>query len=284
MIRHCPSGARIRAALAALRRRRWLAIVTLVLVAALLIAIRAGVFRDADAAWLRVQETGVWRVGMDPSFPPFESLDAAGRPVGFDVDLAEAIAAHWGVRVAIGGIGFDQLIDAVAAQQVDSALSALPRFPERAKEVSFSSPYVEAGIVIAVPAGSDIGRADDLSGRKVAAEWGSAGDAEARGLRARLSGGLELVLRESGELALGAVLSGEADAAVVDAISLALFDPAGEQLMSVGPPLRPDPYVAIVPADAPDLLGHVNEALAALETDGVLPALRARWLSPKMLQ
>ena len=55
----------------------------------------AAVLRGRDATWARIQETGVWRVGMDPSFPPFENLDAAdAAPAGFDVDLADAIAAR----------------------------------------------------------------------------------------------------------------------------------------------------------------------------------------------
>ncbi|MEJ5197926.1 MAG: transporter substrate-binding domain-containing protein, partial [Anaerolineae bacterium] len=91
-----------------------------------LMLMRSGLLRR-DRVWSHIQETGVWRVGMDPSFPPFENLDVAtGRPVGFDVDLAQAIAGRWGVRVEFVGIGFDQLLDAVAAHRVDSAISALP--------------------------------------------------------------------------------------------------------------------------------------------------------------
>ena len=52
-------------------------------------------------------------MAMDASFPPFEDLDEAGQPVGFDVDLAQAIAARWGVQLQIEGVGFDGLVDAV---------------------------------------------------------------------------------------------------------------------------------------------------------------------------
>ena len=44
-----------------------------------------------DAVWARIRDRGVWRVAMDPSFPPFESPDADGRPAGFDVDLVNEI-------------------------------------------------------------------------------------------------------------------------------------------------------------------------------------------------
>jgi len=235
--------------------------------------------RDVTSA--RIRESGVWRVGMDPSFPPFESIDpATGRPVGLDVDLVNAIAARWGVRAEIVGVGFDELVDAVAARRVDSAVSALPVFDWRTQEVGFSAPYIEAGIVLAVPRGSSIRSPDDLTGRRVAAEWGSEGDAQVRELQRRLDGNLELVLRESPDAAMGAIARGEADAVVTDAVSLALFNKNGGDLGAAGAPLRSDPYVVVVPAGSPLLLAELNRALEALEVDGTMAALRERWLGP----
>ncbi len=247
----------------------------LLLVALLLL--RLGGFIGRDAVWARIQETGVWRVGMDPSFPPFENLDVATQqPVGLDVDLARAIAARWGARVEFVGVGFDQLIDAVYAHKVDSALSAMPIFAERSQEVAFSEPYIEAGIVLAVPPGSPVRGPDDLAGRRVAAEWGSAGDAQARILQRGLPDGFSLVLRDTVTAALDAVAAGEADVALADAISLALHGGGLEPVAVVDS----DPYVIVLPRNAPDLRRAVNEALAALAADGTLAAIEARWLKP----
>jgi polar amino acid transport system substrate-binding protein len=260
-------------------RRTWFwALAAMVLVLAIAAFVVLG-RRDVTAA--RIRQSGVWRVAMDPSFPPFESLDpATGQPVGLDVDLVNAIAGRWGVRAEIVGVGFDELVDAVAARRVDSAVSALPVFDWRTKEVSFSSPYVEAGVVLAVRPGSPIRAPDDLAGRRAAAEWGSQGDAQARELQKRLDGRLELILRESPNVALMAVERGEADAAIADAISLALFNRDGGNLVAVGAPLVSDPYVVVVPAGARMLLGDVNKALEAMSADGTLAALRRRWLGP----
>ncbi len=190
-----PSGGRLTALLAC-RLGCGVALALLAVVAAWFLA--RTFLGGRDATWARIQQTGVWRVGMDPSFPPFQDLDkATGKPFGFDVDLAEAIAARSGVRVEIAGVGFDQLVDAVAAHRVDSAISALPILEHRAKEVSFSTPYIEAGTVLVAPAGSPIGGPDDLAGRRVAAEWGSDGDAQARALQRR-PGQVTLLLRDSG--------------------------------------------------------------------------------------
>jgi ABC-type amino acid transport substrate-binding protein len=112
----------------------------------------------------------------------------------------------------------------------------------------------------------------------VAAEWGSEGDAQARVLSRRFDGNLRLVLRDSAQGALAAVAAGEADAAIVDAVSLALFGRTGQQMLPVGEPLRRDPYVIVLPIDAPRLAAEVNAALAALSADGTVAELKAHWL------
>ena len=189
-------------------------------------------------------------------------------------------------------------MDAVAANRVDSAISALTVAPHRTEEMRFSEPYIEAGMVLAVPETSRLkpaleaagGRSGEaampevaqaLAGQRVAAEWGSEGDALARRLQAQVNGDLRLVLRNSTDDALRAVLAGEADAAIVDAISLALFAGDGGSLVAVGQPLRSDPYAIVVPKHAPELLRQVNAALAALRDDGTLAEIRARWLRPQ---
>ncbi len=78
--------------------------------------------------------------------------------------------------------------------------------------------------------------------------------------------------------ALDAVLAGEADAAIVDAISLALYARSAE-LARGGPAARLGSLRGRGGRRRARPLNAINEALAALETDGTLAALRARWLS-----
>lgn len=261
-----------------MKRRRWLLLLTVVALALIVLAGRA-IFGPRDRVWARIQETGVWRVALDPSFPPFENVDADGRIAGLDPDLARAIAAQWGVRVEIVSLGFDELLDAVVADRVDSAISALPLVAHRTEELHFSEPYVDAGLVLAVPLSSPVATTADLAGMRLAAEWGSAGDAAARALQDQAGGALQLVLRDTMAAALAAVVAGDADAAVVDAITLALYE-RRDALRTAGDPLTHEPYVVVLSAYAPELENAINAALRSLTTDGTLDALRARWLRP----
>lgn len=279
----------MRRATMAERRPRWawLALAGLLLLAAvaLLFWQSAGVGRDR--AWEQILATGRWRVGLDPSFPPFESLDAAGQPIGFDVDLARAIAATWGVEVQFEGLGFDGLVDAVQTGRLDSAISALPYQPERTQDVAFSPAYFEAGLVLVTLAGNDpqndamagggaVNSLDDLAGRRLAVEWGSEGDVQARLLRRRFPD-LVLLPEDTPQAALLAVAEGRADAALVDHIS-ALQASAADQRLTIAPQVVvSDPYVIVLPRKASELQRQVSLALQTLQADGTLDALMARW-------
>lgn len=257
-------------------RWQWLAAGAIVLLTVTVVLWRT-VGQPRDRTWERVLETGVWRVAMDPSFPPFETLDADGRPVGFDVDLARAIAARWGVEVSIEGVGFDGLVDAVWAGRVDTALSALPYQPQFSRDVAFSRSYFEAGLVLVAPAGrTDLNRVNDLAGLAVAVEWGAEGDLQARLLRRRFPDVAILPL-ETAQQALEAVVDGRAQAALVDRVSALQF-PAIDLLRIAADPVVSDPYVVVMPRKAPILQRQVDEALHALEADGTLAELEDRWL------
>jgi ABC-type amino acid transport substrate-binding protein len=240
-------------------------------------ALRPGGPLARDTVWARVQERGVWRVAMDPSFPPFESLDAEGRPIGLDVDLVNEIARRMGVKAEITTVGFDELVDAVAARRVDAAVSALPEMPWRTKEVAFTRHYIDAGLVLAAPADTALTGVDALQSLRVAAEWGSQADAYVRELAAGDEQEFELALQETADAALQSVLDGRADVAIVDAVTLALFD-RDNRLKVIGSPLQPDPYVVYLPVNAPRLLEHVNAALDGMEKDDTLRTIRERWL------
>ncbi len=263
-------------------RRFWLPIGALVAFICALIALlfaRPGfIFQREDATWLALQERGVLRVGLDPSFPPFEALDAAGAPVGFDVDLAAAFAQRWGVDVELVALGYDSLLDAIRTAQVDMVISALP-FDERLTEdVHFSSPYFDAGMRLATRGDSAIAAVDDLAGKRVAVEWGSAGDMIARRLQREDRLNLTIVPFDTPQEAVAAAVDDpQIDALLIDQVSLRLAQGDGAPLVSVGPPIESNPYVIASPLRAHRLAAEIETALAQMQTEGALTALENRW-------
>lgn len=234
---------------------------------------------ETDEVWRRIQETGVWQVGMDPSFPPFESLTGDGKMIGFDVDLARAIAVSWGIKVTFHGVGFDSLLDAIMAGRVDSAVSALPVDPRFARDVAYSIPYFEAGLVWVTAAPDvEVKRQEDIAGRQVALEHGSEADAFLRRLQRRVSN-VRVVRFSTPDEALRVVSLGKVELALVDAISARQAMAKDTHLRVTGQPVESSPYVIVMPAKAPTLVKEVNQAIELLRENGQLDRLSERWFA-----
>lgn len=234
--------------------------------------------REKDPSLRRVQEAGVLRVGLDPSWPPFEYVDPAGQLVGLDVDLARALAARLGVEAAFVPGGWEGLYGALAAGQFDVILSALPYDPWRTHEVVYSTSYWNAGPAIAAhPEALDLQGPRDLAGRTVHVEFGSEGHMQVRRLAKKIRD-LEIVTHETADEALAAAAGDPAAAAVADTVSLRLFIRQGGRLRLVGEPLYDESYVIAMPHDAGTLHRAIDQALSQMRLDGTLDELIARWL------
>jgi ABC-type amino acid transport substrate-binding protein len=239
----------------------------------------------SDDAWDRVRQTGVMRVGMDASFPPFEAVAADGTLIGFDVDLARELGRRLGVEVQfVANLPYDGLYDALAVNRVDIVISALVIDPNRMADFSYSAPYFDAGQVLVVRSarGRDEGDGNieemgDLTGYSVAVELGTQGDLEARKWARRLLD-LTVVHYETASEALVAVEGGSADAALVDHVSALATEGMGEGLVIVGRPVVQEPYAVAVPRESRHLLRAINDALAEMEAGGTMEALVAQWL------
>ncbi|NOZ73351.1 MAG: amino acid ABC transporter substrate-binding protein [Chloroflexi bacterium] len=227
--------------------------------------------RARDDTWTRLQGGGALRVAMDPSFPPFEQVDADGQLQGFDVDLARLLAARLDVPLEFRAIAFDGLVDAVLADKADVVISAFPLDQRLTKDVHFSPPYFEAGLIWVTRKDSTLAGPEDFAGMQVAVEWGSQGDAWAR------ERGLLILRQESAAAALQAVAAGKADVALVDAVTAALEAPANLTLHT--PPLQSEPYVIVTSAKAPKFAAMVDEALLAMLEDGTWERLARRYFS-----
>jgi len=242
-----------------------------------------------DATWTRIVNEGVFRIGIDPSFPPFETDDGKGNLSGLDIALADALVRDWSseiitntIRVEYVYTGFDGLYDALKAGQFDAILSALPYNPQKTEDVRFSHSYFNGGPLIVVRADDAKTKSwYDLAGTRVGVELGSSGDAFARKWQRRL----KYDLREfnTPEDALRALRAGTLDAVFTDAITFNDFEKtvgAGSprpDLKTVGDPLSNDLYVIAVRKDTPTLLGHINAVIDAMKKDGRMDKLQAEW-------
>jgi ABC-type amino acid transport substrate-binding protein len=94
-----------------------------------------------DSVWNNIEKTGVIRVGTDPSWPPYQELDANNKIVGFEVDLANAAAAKLNLTIDWVNSNFNSIISSVQNGQLDMGVSGFSITPDRLAQVSFTIPH-----------------------------------------------------------------------------------------------------------------------------------------------
>lgn len=237
-----------------------------------------------DGALERIRACGILRVGMDASFPPFAWLDGNGMPVGYEVELAQYIAAHMGVRAQIVNLSFDSLYDALLAGRVDILISELTYDERRTEEVAYSQPYFDAGqlLLVGIHTQDRTLEMDNinrfLEDRRVAVEWGSMGDLKARQLQSDTMQ-YSILPYPSAQESLTALASGEADVAITDAVSAYQFMAKHPNAMRIVCYLTREPYVIATSAQSSRLATAIHTALETLRRTGILDHLRERWLT-----
>ncbi|MFN2105772.1 MAG: substrate-binding periplasmic protein [Candidatus Promineifilaceae bacterium] len=231
-----------------------------------------------EGAWPRIEREGVLRVGLDPTFPPFEVTTDQGLE-GLDVDLARALAGELGLEAEFVYFGYDGLYDALATEQADVLISALVIVPGRTRDFAYSEPYFNAGETLVMPSGSSIVEMSDLSDKRLAVELGAQGHVEATQWAKRLPG-LTIIPFTGADEALSAVAEGAADAALVDGVSGRLFlkERPDSKLTHAADPVTVEPYAMVVRIEDEVLLDKLDEAMSALKSSGEFDRLIARWL------
>ena len=74
-------------------------------------------------------------VGTNSGFPPFEFINDVGEVVGFDVDVAQAIAQKMGKKLVVKDMAFDPLILSLQQGKIDLILAGMSITPSRLKEI-----------------------------------------------------------------------------------------------------------------------------------------------------
>ncbi len=110
------------------------------------IAIIAITTLNAQTALESIVKKGKLVLGTSGNMTPMtRSIDKGKDAVGFDIDLAKAMAQSMGVELEIKVIAFDKLIPALKSGKVDVIISNMTITPKRNTQVAFVGPYLISG-------------------------------------------------------------------------------------------------------------------------------------------
>ncbi len=234
----------------------------------------------------RIHATHVVRLGYRENAIPFSYLGPDAKPVGYSLDLCQAIVATLAadLDLALGveyvRVSAQDRIEKVRSGAVDLECGSTTITPERQREVAFSPVIFITGTRLAVPRSSPIRDAATLAGRKVAVVGGTTNEKAMREL-ARLRG-LPVTFVVAGDYrdALALLSSGAADALAADEVLLrGLLVETGRasEFRLVGEMLSFEPYGLAYPRDDPGLADAVERALRELAASREILWLYDRW-------
>lgn len=212
-----------------------------------------------------VKSAGILKVGTEGTYAPFTYHDGSGKLVGFDVEIAEAIAAKLGVKAEFVEGKWDGLIAGLDAKRYDTVINEVGITDARKQKYDFSDPYIASKAVLIVRADDDsIKGFADLKGKKSAQSLTSN-----FGKLAEQSGA-ELVGTDGFDQSIQLVLTSRADATINDSLSFLDFKKhkPDAPVKIVAQQDNADYSGAIIRKQEPELLAAIDKALADIKSDG----------------
>ena len=223
-----------------------------------------------------VQAPKVLKVGTEPTFAPFEFQKEGSKDFdGFDMDLIRAIGKQMNMKVEILNMGFDALIPAINAGNIDLAIAGMSITPDRQKAVDMSDPYYVSGLVVVV--GKDnaaVKSVNDLNNKGIAVQIGTTGAERA----AKVPGAKVKNFNTNAEVFLELKNKG-VEAVIIDKPVAEYFLATGggkDYAKIVGDTMEAESYGISLKKNSP-LTKEINKALLDLKKNGEYDKLYTKW-------
>ena len=157
-----------------------------------------------------IKKRGKIVVGIQGDNPPWGFVNSTGVQEGFDADVAALYVKELGVRLEFVPLEVANRIPALTAGRVDCLFATMAMFPDRAKAVQFSKPYVANIIVLIAPKATQIKTNADMGKLKaIAVPRASAQDTQ---VTRTAPPGTNILRLDGDAAAIQAMLSGQVDA------------------------------------------------------------------------
>jgi polar amino acid transport system substrate-binding protein len=231
-----------------------------------------------------VKQAGVIKVGTSADYPPFESVDASGNKVGFDIELMTEIAKRLGVDLEWVDMPFDSLIAAVQEGKIDASISAFNYSEERDQTVDFSDAYYtsEDAFTVADAFTGSIVNPEDVAAYKVGVQTGTTQDGWLTDTL--VTGGKlaeeNLFRYDRVDQAMMDLKNGRIDVMMSDYVpAQALVTQLGGLKIVYHGVLSTGPVNIVLPEGDKELTQAINEIIKQLQDEGFIDALAVKYFA-----
>ncbi len=226
------------------------------------------------------QEGPPLKTAVDGTFAPHAMPSLSGGYEGFNIDLANEIGKRMKRKVTIDAAQFSGLVPALQAGTYDFLAAPTTVTKERAENMLFTEGYLNTDFQFLIKKGGPkVFKLEDLKGKTVSVNKGSAYDSWARELEPKIGWKVESFGTQTD--AVQAVLAGRADANVAGNTVIAWAVKNNPQLelsylhstgLVWGAPLR---------KDSVELRKTIENAIECMKLDGTIAKMHEKWFGVK---
>jgi glutamate/aspartate transport system substrate-binding protein len=239
-----------------------------------------------------IKSTRVVHLGYRESSPPFSFIDPSNRPIGYSLELCEAVVDEIGVEVDDPNLKIeyvkvtsDDRIPAVLQNKIDLECGSTTANAERAKQVAFSPLMFVAGTKLMVRKPSSIVTAADLKGKTVVVTKGTTNEQAMHAVDGKLGLGLNIVAAPDHDQSYQMLADGKVDAFATDDIllyGLIARHKSQDKFRVTGDYLSYDPYGIMFRKGEPQLAAVVERTFRKLATNHDLIPLYNKWFVSRL--
>lgn len=239
---------------------------------------------DLDLAKTSTIETivksGKLRVGFESGYLPFEMTNTKGEYMGFDVDMAKALAAAMKVEYVPVNTAWDGIIPGLITDKYDIIISGMTVTQERNLGINFTEPYIVIGqaILLSKKHEGTVKSYKDLNDPKfvITSKLGTTGEQAVKRM-------IPKATYKSFEVEMEAimeVIQGNADATVYDLpmIEIAQVQHGAGKTVALTEPFTFEPLAMAVKKGDPDFLNFLNNFLRQYKNDGRWEKSYEKWI------
>jgi polar amino acid transport system substrate-binding protein len=228
----------------------------------------------------KIASAGQLTIGVDATYAPNEYKNSDGNVVGWDIDLANAIAGKLGVKPNYTISKFDNIIPSITGGRYDLGVSSFTDTTEREKQVDFVN-YYSAGVLWAQAKGKTVDP-DNACGLKVAVEAGTYEDtdeipAKSKDCTDAGKPAIQVLKFDGQDQATNALVLGQVDAMSADSpITEYAISKQKDKIEAAGKTFDVAPYGFAVDKGS-KLTDVIEKALQSLIDDGTYTKILTKW-------
>jgi glutamate/aspartate transport system substrate-binding protein len=245
-----------------------------------------------SATLATIKSTHTVRLGFRESSTPFSFLDQSSRPIGYSLDLCQAVVEEIGaaidssdLKIEYVKVTSDDRIPAVVDKKIDLECGSTTASFERRKQVAFSPLMFVAGTKLMVPRGSTVTGINDLAGKTIVVTKGTTNEQAIRTAEGKFHLGLKIVTADDHEQSYQMLDTEKADAFATDDIllyGLIARHKSQYKMKVVGDYLSYDPYGIMFRKGEPELAAVVERSFRKLATNHDLTPLYEKWFVSRL--